>query len=550
MRTSLVMLPLLPHLLVFAEVRAQKGAPFTATVSMTRKVLAVGECSAVSLALKDASTQEWPRGPNGTLVSMADFDLSVSAPAARSAVGQYDGPNSFAVCACPKAPVGTVATVTATYPSKWIAPKVRVPGVSFATTTSAPIAAGSSSGDPPGCDAPNASTGGPWTVTVQPSVSALAIGSCSAVSLSIRDSTGKTTPRNPAGTLVSIADFEMSATTANGADVVGTRYSPSSFSACACQTGTVGEAATITAKYPRSQLDPKARVPRVEMQVTAPLTLAAARGSTNPPGCGMKQRVVASIAPRSAAPGTSAPAAASASSEKTEAAQNDAAGSDPRAHEDAANADGAATAGAAGAAASANSEKASEAQGSAAGSDPRAAHEDASNADGAAIAGAAGAAVSAGSEKAGEAAQGTAASGDPRAQEATPSAGGAAAAGGAAGSVAGGAAGAAAGGAAGAAGSHAATAPAPTGVAVAWTRGTAHVTWNAVSGAQRYAVRRSNGTAPSVERTPAAYSATQFVDSIADLRQTYRYVVIAYFADGSRGESPAVQFTPTPKSKP
>jgi len=71
-----------------------------------------------------------------------------------------------------------------------------------------------------------------------------------------------------------------------------------------------------------------------------------------------------------------------------------------------------------------------------------------------------------------------------------------------------------------------------------------------VNGAQRYAVWRAYGTASSVERTPAAYSATQFADSIADPHQTYRYVVVAYFADGSRGESPAVRFTPPAKSKP
>jgi hypothetical protein len=74
MRSALALLPLLPHLLVFAEARAQKGEPFLATVSMTRKVLAVGECSAVSLDLKDASGKGWPRGPNGASVSMADFD--------------------------------------------------------------------------------------------------------------------------------------------------------------------------------------------------------------------------------------------------------------------------------------------------------------------------------------------------------------------------------------------------------------------------------------------------------------------------------------------
>ena len=498
MRPMLALLPLIPQLVVLSHASAQERGPWIATLSMTRKALAVGECSAVALDLKSAKS-EWPRGPNGQLVSMSDFDFSVSAPSARSAVGKYDGASSFSVCACPKAPAGTVATVAATYPSRWIAPKVRVPGVAFTTTTSVPIVAGASSGNAPGCDASGSSTSGAWLVTVQPTVSALAIGGCSAVSLTIRDSTGKDTPRGPAGQRVSIADFDMSATTANGVDVVGKQDGASIFSACACQTGTVGEAATITAKYPGSQLDAKLRVPGVEMQAMAPLTLAAARGSANPPGCGLKQRAIASIAPRSAAQGATATggaagAAGSVGSEKAEAAQSTAAGNDPRAQEEAPSAGGAAGAG---------SQKAGDAQGSAATSDPRAQAE------------APGAVATAPTSRGAPSALKGPLTTAPSTTRSTPF-----------------------------------TAPAPTGVAVAWTRGVAHVTWNSVNGAQRYAVWRANGTASSVERTPSAYSLTQFADAIADLHQTYRYVVIAYFADGSKGASPTVQFTPSSKSKP
>ena len=523
MRPMLALLPLIPQLVVLSHASAQERGPWIATLSMTR----------IALDLKSAKS-EWPRGPNGQLVSMSDFDFSVSAPSARSAVGKYDGASSFSVCACPKAPAGTVATVAATYPSRWIAPKVRVPGVAFTTTTSVPIVAGASSGNAPGCDASGSSTSGAWLVTVQPTVSALAIGGCSAVSLTIRDSTGKDTPRGPAGQRVSIADFDMSATTANGVDVVGKQDGASIFSACACQTGTVGEAATITAKYPGSQLDAKLRVPGVEMQAMAPLTLAAARGSANPPGCGLKQRAIASIAPRSAAQGATATggaagAAGSVGSEKAEAAQSTAAGNDPRAQEEAPSAGGAAGAG---------SQKAGDAQGSAATSDPRAQGE-APSAGGAATAGAAG------SQKAGDA-QGSAATSDPRAQAEAPGAVATA-------PTSRGAPSALKGPlttAPSTTRSTPFTAPAPTGVAVAWTRGVAHVTWNSVNGAQRYAVWRANGTASSVERTPSAYSLTQFADAIADLHQTYRYVVIAYFADGSKGASPTVQFTPSSKSKP
>jgi|GEM_PF-1653124 len=465
MRNALVILPLLSHLLVSAQSQAQGRDPWTTTLSMTRKAIAVGECSAVSIDLKDASRQGWPRGPNGAYVSMADFDLSVSAPAERAAVGKYDGATSFAVCACPKAPVGTVATVTATYPSKWIASKARVPSVSFTTSVSAPIAAGASSGNPPGCDAPNASTGGPWLVTIQPSVSALAIGSCSAVSLTIRDSTGKTTPRNPAGTLVSIADFDMSATTANGADVVGKQYSPSSFSACACQTGTVGEAATITAKYPGSQLDPKARVPRAEMQVTAPLTLAKAVGAANPPGCGGKrQEQQIAGAPMTVA----APVAA-----------------------------GSAVIGA---------PIVTDARAGVAITEPATARPPAS----------APIVVSA-----------------PRARDTSPVA--------VAPPIAPGAT---------TGGSRILFAAAPTGVAVSGSPRIARLTWNAVPNAQRYAVWRANGTVLSIERTPPAYTATHFADTVPDPHETYRYSVTAYFANGMKGEGPVEEFTSPPMVNP
>ncbi len=316
MRASWAIFPWLPQLLLGSSIQAQGSEPWVATLSIGRKVLAVGECSGVSLDLKDAAGKGWPRGPNGNLVSMADFDFAVSAPAARAAVGKYDGPTSFTVCACPKAPAGVVATVTATYPSKTIASKARAPGVSFTTTTSTPIVAGASSGNPPGCDAPTLTTaaaGGRalWTVTVQPP-NPLPIGSCGGVQLTLRDSTGKDWPRGPLGNRVSVADFDFTVTAANGPDAV-IKADVSSFAACACQSGKVGETATVTASYPARGLAAKAQVPGVALQAAAPFTLSAARGSTNPAGCDGKQQQVAStvgapittMAPVSAVPGPS-----------------------------------------------------------------------------------------------------------------------------------------------------------------------------------------------------------------------------------------------------
>jgi len=559
MRTALLMLPLLPQLLVLSNAHAQERGPWTTALSMTRKALAVGECSAVSLDLKGAKGES-PRGPNGQLVSMADFDFNVTAPTARAAVGQYDGARSFAVCACPKAPVGTVATVTATYPSKWIAPKVRAPGVSFTTSFSTPIVAGTSSGNPPGCDPSGSTTSGAWMVTVQPSVSMLPIGGCTAVSLTIRDSTGKDTPRGPSGQRVSLADFDMSATSANGVDVVGKYDGASAFSACACQSGTVGEAATITAKYPAQQLDAKLRVAGVAMQATAPITLAAARGAANPAGCEGRQLALVR------GPARVAPVAPVASG-----------------------AAGAAAGGAAGGAANG-------AAGGAAGGAPGAGAASAPNAG--TVAGGAGAA--AGGASSGGA--GGAAAGAPGSAT-DPASGGAAggSAGASAGGAAGGAAGAAAGGAGGAAAgksdstsggggksakrrdpaaSPAAPAPtirdapptlkdpvavapgtgraplithsgaSPTNVAVSASPRIARLSWTATPNASRYAVYRGTGSAVSIERTPPAFTATQFADTVPDAHETYRYAVIAYYADGTQGEAPAVQFTSPPMVNP
>jgi hypothetical protein len=435
---ALAMMVLLAHVLVLSQATAQTREHFSAVLSMTRTAVGVGECNPITLKLEDVSGKDWPRGPNGMRVSMADFDLSVTAPVARAAVGKYDGPNSFAVCACPKAPAGTVATVTATYPSKWIAPKARVSQVSFTATLPAPIVTGTSSGNYPGCEGLEPSTSGAWTVTVQPAMSVLPIGGCSAVYLTIRDSTGKDTPRGPSGQRVSLADFEMSTTAANGPDVIGKLDGTSLFSACACQTGTVGEAATITATYPAQQLDAKLRVQRIAMQATAPVTLTAARGTSNPAGCASRQLAVKQLGDAPVA--LRSPPATTASTVSV-----------PTTRE----------------------------------APP--------------VLTTAPVAVVPGTAK------------GPLA----PAAG-----------------------------------VAPTGVALTGSPRIARLSWNAMPNVTGYSVWRGNGTGASIERTPAGFTATQFADTVPDAHETYRYSVIAYYADGKQGEAPAVQFTSPPMVNP
>jgi hypothetical protein len=74
--------------------------------------------------------------------------------------------------------------------------------------------------------------GSPWLITLTPTVNPLPIGGCGPVWVTIKDSTGKSTPRDPAGRLITIADFDMSVTSANPNAVVGEYNGPSIWSAC------------------------------------------------------------------------------------------------------------------------------------------------------------------------------------------------------------------------------------------------------------------------------------------------------------------------------
>ena len=92
--------------------------------------------------------------------------------------------------------------------------------------------------------------------------------------------------------------------------------------------------------------------------------------------------------------------------------------------------------------------------------------------------------------------------------------------------------------------------PPPTGVTVGGTPIVASIAWNAVANAQRYAVWRGYTGTVSVERTPAAFTATQFLDTIPDPRITFYYTVIAHYANGTSGAAQAVYFTSPPMVNP
>ena len=249
-----------------------------------------------------------------------------------------------------------------------------------------------------------------WTVTVTPTVNPLPVGSCGAVWVKVFDPKVRDTPRNPSGTLITLADFDLTVTTPDGKSMVGQYLDAYHWSVCGCQGGTVGAAGTITARYPGQLLSERTRVANVAFETTATVILAKAAGGWNPPGCP-----------------TPPPAAV------------------------------------------------------------------------------------------------IAAAGTPIAPVQSPAAPRTA-------MTSGGAA--------------------PTGVAVTGTPLTARVSWTAAPNAARYAVFRKDDVQLSVERTPAAFTATEFTETLPDPRITYRYTVVAYYANGTYGEAPAVQYTSPPLLNP
>jgi hypothetical protein len=78
----------------------------------------------------------------------------------------------------------------------------------------------------------------------------------------------------------------------------------------------------------------------------------------------------------------------------------------------------------------------------------------------------------------------------------------------------------------------------------------ARLKWDPMPNAQRYVVRRENGIAAALERTPLNFGGTELLDTVPDPRPTYRYTVTAFYSDGTSGESPAAQFQSPPLLNP
>jgi hypothetical protein len=136
---------------LLAPTGARAQQPWTATFTATVNPLAIGGCGPVRLTLLDPATKAWPRNPSGNYVALSDFDLSVTGVDPTGVAGEYNGPSIWSACACQGATVGSVATVTATYPAALLAPKQRVPGIAIQASSTFVIAQPRASTDVQAC---------------------------------------------------------------------------------------------------------------------------------------------------------------------------------------------------------------------------------------------------------------------------------------------------------------------------------------------------------------------------------------------------------------
>jgi hypothetical protein len=125
----------------------------------------------------------------------------------------------------------------------------------------------------------------PWTVSLVPTVSPLAIGGCAPVRLTVKDPATKDWARNPTGNYVALTDFDLEITGVDATAVAGEFNGPSIWSVCACQAATPGSTATITATYPAASLDARKRAKGVAFKQTATFVIGPPRAASDVAPC-------------------------------------------------------------------------------------------------------------------------------------------------------------------------------------------------------------------------------------------------------------------------
>jgi hypothetical protein len=134
--------------LLSATAAAQTQPTWTVSVTPSLNPLPIGMCGAVRLRIFDPATRDVPRNPQGMLITLADFDLSVDGVAI---AGNQIDPYHYDVCGCPGGSPGSSGKVTATYPAQSLAANARVRGVQIAVEAPVVLAEPKGSSVPRAC---------------------------------------------------------------------------------------------------------------------------------------------------------------------------------------------------------------------------------------------------------------------------------------------------------------------------------------------------------------------------------------------------------------
>ncbi len=94
------------------------------------------------------------------------------------------------------------------------------------------------------------------------------------------------------------------------------------------------------------------------------------------------------------------------------------------------------------------------------------------------------------------------------------------------------------------------TRPAPTGLVINSRIMLADLYWPPVSGATEYVITRTDAAGTTLKRTPDAFAATAFTDTVPDPRLAYTYRLSAFHPDGSWGQSSPVSYMSPPPINP
>lgn len=134
----------------FAPTIAGGQDRWTVTI-VTASSIPIGQCSAVGLEIRDVETRDVPRNPNGDRVTVADFDVTMSA---ETVAPEYLDAYHVRACVCQGATVGSSATVTAVYPASVLPASTRVTGVSARGSTTFLVGKPDNKVNPPACTTP------------------------------------------------------------------------------------------------------------------------------------------------------------------------------------------------------------------------------------------------------------------------------------------------------------------------------------------------------------------------------------------------------------